>query len=115
MPSNPTEPTLQVEMLLYSGEDNPIWKITGKDLLPVENALCGLVPSDNKIPSPHTGFAGFRLTVLSGLEHLPQTLRIEKKIAWVKVGDLTSVFDDAGNALQLLIDSAHKNGFGDLL
>jgi len=105
-------PSVRVELLVYSGQQNPAWELTEAEAQEFQRRLSELPVGPPPPQPPGLGYAGFSISVSPPTKDLPERIVVYKGVRVTAAG--VTRRDEAG--LEAWLRSLARNrGYADLL
>jgi hypothetical protein len=105
---------VHVELLVYSGRENPAWDLTDAEVDELARRLAAAPVGPPPPEAPGLGYGGFRVTNPSGGRGLPSALTVYQGVALETPSGPQYRRDDAAIE-DWLLGSARTHGYGALL
>lgn len=108
-----SERTVAVELLAFSGRENPHWELTDTEVDELIRRVSDLTPGAPPPEPPGLGYGGFLITTSGNTAELPEMMRVYRGIRIGPAGS-SNARQDRGLE-RWLLDIARQRGYGDLL
>ncbi len=114
-PAQPSSrPVVRVELLAYSGRENPQWELTSAEVDELTSRVATLSPGPAPPEPPGLGYGGFRITVSGPPAALADTIVVYHGFRLGSPGDGATRKDDRGLE-QWLLSLGRARNHGDLI
>jgi hypothetical protein len=107
-------PVVEVELLVFSGRENPRWQLTETEVDELIRRVRELPPGPPPPEPPGLGYGGFLITVSGRHAALPETMRVYRGVR-PGPADTGAARQDERGLEQWLLELARQRTYGDLL
>jgi hypothetical protein len=104
---------VDVELLVFSGRDNPQWKLSDAEVDELIRRVNELTPGPPP-QAPGLGYGGFRITTSGRADRLPEAMTIYHGVRLVRPDGQVTCLDDSGLE-RWLLGLARQRDYGQLL
>lgn len=105
---------IRVEMLVFSGRENPQWELTDAEVDELSRRVSDLSSGPPLPEPPGLGYGGFLITTSGHQTGLPETVNVYRGVRIGPVGSGDTRQDDRGLE-QWLLNLARQRGYSNLL
>lgn len=105
---------VRVELLVFSGRENPQWDLTEAEVVELIRRVGELSPGRPPPEPPGLGYSGFLITTSGREAGLPETMTVYRGVRLGPPGHGASRHDEGGLE-QWLLEVARQRNYGELL
>ena len=107
--------TVKVELDIFSGEPNPAWPLSEKQVEELKKKMEATSSSDQGEKPPILGYRGFIITNPGKIPSIPERTRIYAGILTATVEGKREYRKDADGIEEWFIEYAREQGYGELI
>lgn len=113
-PQHPNRTVVRVELLAFSGRENPRWDLTEAEVAELIRRIGELSPGPAPPEPPGLGYSGLLITTSGREAGLPETMTVYRGVRLGPPGHGASRRDDGGLE-QWLLEVARQRNYGEVL
>jgi hypothetical protein len=111
----PGQRAVDVELLVYSGRENPRWELTESEVDELVRRVRELPPGPPPPEPPGLGYNGLQITASDGTAGLPETMTVYRGGVLIGPGGAGGVRRDERGLEQWLLGLARRRTYGEVL